>query len=217
VKLHLSRLHFPVTTLGPGRRIGIWFQGCSIRCPGCVSMDTWAPARGATTVEAVLDVLSPWCIEAEGITISGGEPFDQPHALEALLKGLRHRSMADILVFTGYAIESLQHSLPRMAAFIDALVSDPFEAEQAQTKRLRGSDNQRLHFLTAIGRQRFAAYEQPLEPNDRVLDIMLDDEGTAWLAGIPRQRDLRRLAAVLTLQGHVVAVSEGRSTIDTSL
>ena len=41
----ISRLHFPVTTLGPGHRIGIWFQGCSIRCEGCLSMDTWAPGR----------------------------------------------------------------------------------------------------------------------------------------------------------------------------
>ena len=38
--LALSRMHFPVTTLGPGNRIGIWVQGCTIRCPGCVSADT---------------------------------------------------------------------------------------------------------------------------------------------------------------------------------
>ncbi|MCT5046402.1 radical SAM protein, partial [Pseudomonas aeruginosa] len=27
--------------MGTGRRLGIWFQGCSIRCPGCISADTW--------------------------------------------------------------------------------------------------------------------------------------------------------------------------------
>lgn len=41
MRMILSRLHFPVTTLGPGRRIGVWFQGCSIRCAGCISRDTW--------------------------------------------------------------------------------------------------------------------------------------------------------------------------------
>ena len=54
-RIALSRIHFPVTTLGPGRRIGIWFQGCSIRCPGCISMDTWAQGRGNTTIEEVVE------------------------------------------------------------------------------------------------------------------------------------------------------------------
>jgi anaerobic ribonucleoside-triphosphate reductase activating protein len=76
----LSRLHFPVTTLGPGRRIGIWLQGCSIRCPGCISADTWAAAQGQTTTEAVVDAIILWLPDAEGITVSGGEPFDQPEA-----------------------------------------------------------------------------------------------------------------------------------------
>lgn len=210
MKLRLSRLHFPVTTLGPGRRIGIWFQGCSIRCPGCISTDTWTPHRGETTLEATIVALEPWLDKAEGFTISGGEPFDQPQALEALLRTLRQRSPADILVFTGYTIEALEGKLARIASFIDALVTDPFRVDHPQTKRLRGSDNQRLHLLSAVGRERFAVYERPIEPEDRVLDIMLDADGTAWLAGIPRPGDLRRLAAMLELQGHVAAVSEDR-------
>ena len=82
----LSRIHFPVTTLGPGRRIGIWFQGCSIRCPGCISMDTWAPGRGITTIDEVVSAIAQWIPTADGITISGGEPFDQPVALIELLE-----------------------------------------------------------------------------------------------------------------------------------
>ena len=85
----LSRIHFPVTTLGPGRRIGIWFQGCSIRCPGCISMDTWAPGRGITTIDEVVNAVAQWLPVADGITISGGEPFDQPIALLDLLGRLR--------------------------------------------------------------------------------------------------------------------------------
>ena len=69
MRMRLSRLHHPVTTLGPGRRAGIWFQGCTIRCPGCMSVDTWPrrPERNVT-VTSVLDWLaspfrarfSPW-------------------------------------------------------------------------------------------------------------------------------------------------------------
>ena len=100
--LNLSRLHYPVTTLGPGRRVGIWFQGCSIRCPGCVSVDTWAAGQGGTTVSAVLAAVSPWLVTADGVTISGGEPFDQVDALLALLRGLRSAGAEDILVYSGY-------------------------------------------------------------------------------------------------------------------
>ncbi len=39
--IELNKAHWPVTVLGPGRRIGLWVQGCSIHCPGCVSQDTW--------------------------------------------------------------------------------------------------------------------------------------------------------------------------------
>ncbi|HAU1321526.1 TPA: radical SAM protein, partial [Legionella pneumophila] len=49
--IYISRVHFPVTTLGPGHRIGIWFQGCSIRCPGCISTDTWNINKGEIEIK----------------------------------------------------------------------------------------------------------------------------------------------------------------------
>jgi anaerobic ribonucleoside-triphosphate reductase activating protein len=138
--IDLSRLHFPVTALGPGRRIGIWFQGCSIRCPGCISADTWAFRTAAATVADVLASAQTWLPAANGITISGGEPFDHIGALEALLRDLRSRGAADILVFSGYSLEALGGHLSRMGGLIDAIVTDPFERESPQTLRLRGSD-----------------------------------------------------------------------------
>ena len=123
----LSRIHFPVTTLGPGRRIGIWFQGCSIRCPGCISMDTWAQDRGITTIDEVVNAIAQWIPAAEGITISGGEPFDQPVALLELLSQLRSLSEADVLVFTGYPWGSVCDMVDASPGLIDALVTGPFE------------------------------------------------------------------------------------------
>ena len=90
--LGVSRLHFPVTTLGPGRRAAIWLQGCSIHCPGCVSRDTWAPAASLTEVAAVADWIEDQADDGlTGITVSGGEPLDQPEQLAALLTDLRRR------------------------------------------------------------------------------------------------------------------------------
>ena len=66
MELSLSRVHFPVTTLGPGRRLGIWFQGCSIRCPGCISADTWGPGRRRIALARLLADIQPWLEQAEG-------------------------------------------------------------------------------------------------------------------------------------------------------
>jgi anaerobic ribonucleoside-triphosphate reductase activating protein len=212
--LDLSRVHFPVTALGPGRRLGVWFQGCSIRCPGCISADTWGSGRGRTTVAELLDRVQPWLADADGVTISGGEPFDQPDALLALLAALRQRTDVDVLVYSGHSLERLAPLLARADGLIDALISDPFAQHQPQTRALRGSDNQRLSLLTALGRARFAAFERPLRPEDKVLDLMLDDDGSVWMAGIPRRDDLLRLRDLLRDQGHRLQVSADVSTRD---
>ena len=207
VPFYLSRVHFPVTTLGPGHRLCIWFQGCSIRCPGCVSMDTWATGRHETTVDALLQSITPWLMQADGITISGGEPFDQPDALRELLVGLRARSATDVLVYSGHALEHLD--LEHFDGLIDALISDPFRIGQPQTLTLRGSDNQRLTCFTPLGHARFGRLKHKLASGERTLDIMFDDpDGQVFLAGIPERGDLRRLAALLEGQGHIISTTE---------
>jgi anaerobic ribonucleoside-triphosphate reductase activating protein len=202
----ISRLHCPVQTLGPGRRIGIWFQGCSIRCPGCVSLDTWSHSKGATTVEAVLETASQWLAGADGITVSGGEPFDQPEALLKILSDLRRHFDGDILVYSGYPIEQL--NLEPFDGLIDALMSDPFDRTASQSLALRGSDNQRLTALTELGRKRFTL-PSPSKPAERALDVMFDDDsGQVFLVGIPRSGDMRRFTDLLEKMGHTVATSE---------
>lgn len=206
--LGLSRLHFPVTTLGPGRRVGIWVQGCSIRCPGCISADTWKSADVPVAVEEIVERMGPWLGACDGVTVSGGEPFDQPEALRALLMQIRQRRDTNVLVYTGHPVEELAPHRPWMPELIDALISDPFEIAHPQTKALRGSDNQRLHLLSPRGQALFAAYERPLTAEDRQVDLMLDPHGTVWLAGIPARGDVRRLQAVLQAQGHFSTTTE---------
>jgi anaerobic ribonucleoside-triphosphate reductase activating protein len=212
VRIYLSRLHFPITTLGPGARVGIWFQGCSIRCPGCISADTWAERRGETTVGEALDAIEPWLTVADGVTISGGEPFDQPESLEMLLRGIRRRSSVDVLVYSGHTYEKLRSPLIRMSGLIDALISDPFELNTSQTLPLRGSDNQRLHAITALGREKFARYCSVSLNETRALDVMFDEEtGAVWLAGIPDRGDMKRLQILLRSSGNMILTTEDTS------
>lgn len=205
----LSRLHFPVTTLGPGRRLGVWLQGCSIRCPGCVSVDTWPTGRGITTVSRVMHAVQDWLPHAEGITISGGEPFDQPDALRDLLEALRERTSVSIFVYSGHTFEHIAPWLATNRGLIDGLMSEPFKASAPQTRALRGSDNQVLHLLTPLGISELGAIERSIGDEDRTLDVMFDADGTVWFAGIPMRGDLARLRAALAEAGHSISLTEG--------
>ncbi len=208
--LTLSRVHFPVTTLGPGRRIGIWFQGCSIRCPGCISADTWAKLPSNTSVNDVLSVCEQYRDLATGVTISGGEPFEQPEALSELLTGFRNNLPAetDILVYSGKAYSEIAPYLIEWPDLIDALISEPFLATADQTRPLMGSDNQVLHLLTPLGRRRYQPYQRLRTPDDNRLDIEFDALGTVWMAGIPRRDDFERLRSLLSQQGTTIHTSE---------
>lgn len=207
--LSLSRAHFPVTALGPGRRIGIWFQGCTIRCPGCISMDTWAPDTDMVELHDVCSFLAAYAAEADGLTISGGEPFEQPAALRTILRSWRKLSNKSVLLFTGHEYEQVSPWLEENEGLIDALISGPFRSDLPQTRALRGSDNQRLHVLTARGGI-FEQYERASGATDRHLDMMLDDDGTVWLAGIPARGDVAKIRRLLSEGGHKIETSDMR-------
>lgn len=211
MKLALSRVHFPVTTLGPGRRLGIWLQGCSIRCPGCISSDSWAKRVPDVDVADLLDCIQPWLHECDGVTISGGEPFEQPEALKLLLHAIRQLSGVSILVYSGLPLEVLENSDVVKQGLADCLISDPFDVSRGQTKYMRGSDNQRMTCLTALGYEVFSSLDRCAIDADRQLDVMFDGSGEVWLAGIPSRGDMARLQLILESQGTYLRTTEARS------
>lgn len=193
VGMFVNKLHFPVTSLGPGRRLGIWLQGCDIRCPGCISQDTWTVDSRVheTTVEKVL----VWCQHmaasgCDGVTISGGEPFQQSKALKLLLEGLRQRlpECIDVLAYSGYSLEELRKSHRAILDLLDAVITDPFDVRQAPGSVWRGSANQRLTVLSKRAVQRYRETDS-LPPKFQVAV----DETTVWLIGVPAPGDMQRV------------------------
>lgn len=210
MEISLSRVHFPVTTLGPGRRVGIWMQGCSIRCPGCISSDTWAKKAPRTAVDELLVLVGSWLKECDGVTISGGEPFEQSLALELLLRGIRKLTTANILVYSGKRLSALTDEQSVTAGLIDCLISEPFELNSPQTKYLMGSDNQRMTCLTPLGREVFGHLNRQSTDSDRRLDVMFDEDGVVWLAGIPGRGDMARLQVLLEETGTYLRTTEAK-------
>lgn len=200
--IELSRLHWPVTTLGYGRRIGVWFQGCAIACPGCCARDTWpSDASRAVAVPQVLEWMRARAPEADGFTITGGEPFDQPDALEGLLVGIRERFAAtgerDIIVFSGYPWRRLRRHHAALLQLADVVISGPYRRARAAAY-LRGSDNQRIDLLSELARCRYAQRLHDAARN--ALQVGTDQAGL-WLIGIPERGDLLRLEARLAKAG----------------
>jgi anaerobic ribonucleoside-triphosphate reductase activating protein len=217
MKIQLNKAHYPVTALGPGRRIGIWTQGCSIQCPGCVSLDTWKPDR-SKAIE--VDALIAWCKRAcggttDGVTISGGEPFDQPKALGALLDGLiRWRRASgqpfDILCYSGYRVERLRKEHPRLLERLDALMCDPFVEALATERPWRGSDNQRLVPLTPLGHERYDAHVDAAPGGPKRFQVVAD-ANRIWFVGIPHRGDLDRIEQACAERGVSLAATSWRA------
>ena len=206
--ISISRIHYPVTALGPGRRLGIWFQGCSIQCDGCISVDTWAFNKSSTTVESVLETIRPMLVEADGLTISGGEPFDQRDALYELLTKIRKIFTRDVILFSGYEYHDIENDISVTDGLIDILICGPYKRDASQKKPLRGSDNQTLHLLSEKGMAAYSKYLKSADVLQKKLDIMFDDNGAVWLAGIPKHDDFIHLVKILRENGSAVAVTQ---------
>lgn len=201
--LLLAKAHYPVTTLGPGRRAGIWTQGCMIHCPGCVSRDTWEfDRRRAVPVEAVTGWLASLGGRIDGVTISGGEPFQQPEALGALLRGIRDRCApdVDVLVYSGYALSRLRRSAEArgLIALCDAIITGPYIDRLNGNEPWRGSANQRVITVSDLGRERYRDAERG-EKAPR-MQVSVENDRIYYI-GIPRRGDMQRLTELLSLTG----------------
>lgn len=89
-----------------GITIGLWLQGCSLRCPGCISVDTWESGRGLTEDEDLILLLSAAASQfraadaivdeaADVAQRAGLEQFDREAALR-LIAGARRDLHAEI-------------------------------------------------------------------------------------------------------------------------
>lgn len=151
---------------GLGLRFAVFVQGCSHGCPGCHNEDS-QPACGGT-VQRIDDLVARITANGlvQGVTISGGEPFEQAPACAELARRLRERGLS-VWTYSGYRYEDLAaraaiaeleggnavaglSSVDAAGArdlltVTDVLVDGPFVQElRSYELPWRGSSNQRL-------------------------------------------------------------------------
>jgi anaerobic ribonucleoside-triphosphate reductase activating protein len=182
--LNLHRIVDVTAAEGPGLRCAVWTQGCSVRCPGCFNPQTWT-TRGGTPMswqELVSRVLAISGIE--GVTLLGGEPFDQPAPLGHFASAVRAEGLS-VMTFTGHVREDLPPS--ELLDSTDLLVDGPFLADRPETSRpWVGSENQRFHFLT--GR-----YDESIFATPNRLELTIARDGAIELNGFATTEVLETL------------------------
>jgi anaerobic ribonucleoside-triphosphate reductase activating protein len=144
---------------GPGRRFALWTQGCSIRCEGCCNPHLFSDRGGQRLSVAPLVERIAATNGIEGLTVLGGEPFDQRDALAALCAGVQAKGLS-VMVFSGYTLAQLHGA--KALEHIDILVDGPFIQQLPEkARRWIGSSNQGLHFLTARGQTDAGRFTAP--------------------------------------------------------
>ena len=185
---------------GPGLRAVIYFQGCSLNCPGC-----WNPTshkfRGSdlTTTTTIASIVQEFeatmrSSPLEGVTFSGGEPMQQVRALVELMGEIRRVApSASMGMFTGYTAPELdegqyatrpitpsaeRHRLWRIVRdHLDFAVMGRYDRTQPGTEPLRTSKNQELVLFSE-------RYEER-DFGQQFVEVGIDQRGTAVVTGFP--------------------------------
>ena len=171
---------------GPGDRAVLHLQGCTLACKGCFNPESH-PHTGGDVRE--VDELAQALADAatDGVTISGGEPFQQLPGLVELLEALCVRGVDSIVVFTGYTLAELQSLDGASAALdcIDLLIAGRYDATQHINDSVLASANQQLHALTSA--------HTPEEVGELVgeVEITISSDGNVTMTGFPPP-ELRR-------------------------
>lgn len=164
---------------GPGNRMVMWTQGCSKGCKNCFNPETWT-----TETNLEYNVLQLYGmiknINPDGLTLTGGDPLEQPEELLELLILLQQLSLPKgIILYTGYTLEQLKelnNSATQCLKYIDVLIDGKYVEKLKIDKSLKGSLNQNFHFLT-----------NKISKNEMVIDqeIEIGFNSNIYITGFP--------------------------------
>ncbi|BBB90360.1 MAG TPA: 4Fe-4S single cluster domain-containing protein [Methylomusa anaerophila] len=172
---------------GPGLRAVVWVQGCDRRCPGCFNQDMQPfTERELIGVRELADrILGINGIE--GVTFSGGEPFEQAAALGELGKILHAKGLT-VVAFSGYTLAELtagdNPAWSQLLAVTDLLVAGPYLQDRPSDRYLCGSDNQEAVYLT----DRLQAHPQVEKLAGSLVEFTIDGQGRIIVTGIVKEQ-----------------------------
>ena len=202
--LRVARSKDRTTVLGPGVRAVIWFHGCSLNCHGCIAyeMNHSTDWTGFSPTELCAEISQVQGIT--GITLSGGDPFDQPKSLLLdFLRLIRANTNLSIMCYTGRTVEQLLSAKDaglnkEILDLCDLVIDGVYEESLNQGHLWRGSSNQKFHFFT----DRYLHLKDQLnESTGRFIEIDISQDNQVAITGIPQPGFINRLRDQLAEQG----------------
>ena len=133
---------------GPGLRFTVFTQGCNHHCIGCHNPETHDFNGGREVcVHELIELMLENSLTS-GLTLSGGDPMEQPEDC-CLLAQAAHRAGLNVWTYTGYTWEEIMNgeSIARQLLLrnSDVLVDGKFVLSMRSLDLdFRGSKNQRL-------------------------------------------------------------------------
>lgn len=133
----------PVNSM-TGYTLTIYFAGCSHKCPGCFSKNTWDYNAGKEySVDEIKEIIlkSRW----KNITFLGGDPlyYENRDKVIEHIHFIKENTDKNIYLWTGYLKEEVEKWID--ASLIDYLIDGKFEIDKKDLRlKLRGSSNQRV-------------------------------------------------------------------------
>lgn len=128
-KLYIHDINPNSLVNGPGTRAVVWVQGCSIGCPGCFNPLTHLKMSGpdeGVDPERLGRELGQ--LNVDGLTLSGGEPLEQPEAVSELIKSFRRVNSGTVLIFSGFTPKRIFASPAARSTILlaDAVLAGPY-------------------------------------------------------------------------------------------
>ena len=153
---------------GPGYRTAVFAQGCPHHCPGCHNPESHDPNGGTDWTLDAVEAKFTGNPLLDGITLTGGEPFEQPAACAELARRAHEKGL-NVWTFSGYLYEKLLEKAeadPAVKLLLertDVLVEGPFLlAERSLELLYKGSKNQRTIDMNKTREAgEIVLYEQP--------------------------------------------------------
>jgi len=195
----LNRIQFPIYNLGPSKRIAIWTQGCSIKCKSCLSPDLWCFNKGkAVNILHLCSQILKMKNQYNGITITGGEPFDQYSSLLLFCSYIKKKSDLNIYVFSGYKLQNLlkKYKNKLFLKYIDFLLDGEYIKEKHEDKNLRGSTNQNLFEFKNSKVNKLNKFFY-----NTTWSLSLSKDNKIHLSGIPKKDDLKTIKKTFLEKG----------------
>lgn len=134
---------------GPGIRLVVFTQGCNHNCIGCHNPSTHSFEGGYLIgIDKIIEKIKENPL-LDGITISGGEPFEQAKACSVLAKKVRDMGLS-VITYTGYTFEEIlpKEECRELLLQTDILIDGKFDiSKKSLMLEFRGSENQRIIYL----------------------------------------------------------------------